>query len=222
MPRRPRFSSGGYVFHVLNRGAGRQTLFLTEEDYDAFVALLEQAQSHVPMRVLAYCVMPNHWHLVLWPEADDALSEYMRWLTTTHSQRWHAHRGTAGTGPVYQGRFKSFPVQADEHFLAVCRYVERNALRANLVRRAEAWKWNSLWQRAREGAAVSLSPWPVPAGRDWLQFVNDVQSEEELASIRQSVLRGRPFGAGSWVRSAAESLGLHHTLRTRGNPGRYD
>src|SRR6185369_12635151 len=143
MPRRPRFAQAGYVFHVLNRGAGRQTLFETDSDYDAFAALIEQAKSQVAMRVLAFCVMPTHWHLVLWPESDDALSEYMRWLTVTHTQRWRARRGTAGTGPVYQGRLQSFPVQEDDHLWAVCRYAERNALRANLCTRAELWKWIS-------------------------------------------------------------------------------
>lgn len=219
MPRRPRFSTGGYVFHVLNRGAGRQTLFESEGDYDAFVLLIEEARRQVAMRVLAYCVMPNHWHLVLWPENDNALSEFMRWLTTTHSVRWHAWYKTAGTGPVYQGRFKSFPIQADDHFLAVCRYVERNALRAQLVRRAELWKWCSLWQREQCAAPVSLSPWPIPAGQFWVEHVNDAQTEAEVESIRQSIVRGRPYGDARWVRRTALSLGLASTLRSRGSPG---
>src|SRR5713101_412578 len=110
MPRRARSVPGGLVYHVLNR-----------------------AHARTPIRILGYCLMPNHWHLVLWPRDDGQLSEFMRWLTVTHTQRWHAHHHTAGTGPVYQGRFKSFPVQSDEHVITVCRYVERNPLRANLV-----------------------------------------------------------------------------------------
>jgi len=220
MPRRPRFSTAGYVFHVLNRGAERQKLFESEGDYDAFVVLLEQARLQVPMRVLAFCAMPNHWHLVLWPEEDDALSEFMRWLTVTHSVRWHASRGTTGTGPVYQGRFKSFPVQEGDHFLTVCRYVERNALRAGLVRRAELWKWCSLWQRERCSAAVSLSAWPVPTGQAWVQHVNEAQTEGEVEAIRRSIARGSPYGDSGWMRSTAKSLGLQSTLRSRGSPGR--
>ena len=220
MPRRPRFATGGYVFHVLNRGAGRQTLFETDHDYDAFVALLDEARRHTPMRLLAFCVMPNHWHLVLWPETDDSLSEYMRWLTVTHSQRWHAFRGTAGTGPVYQGRFKSFPVEEDDHFFAVCRYVERNALRAGLVTLAERWKWGSLWHGASQSALLALDSWPVPRPSNWIEHVNQPQSEEELAAIRESVLRGRPYGSRAWVRQAAKTLGLTNTLRMRGSPGR--
>lgn len=218
MPRRPRFASAGYAFHVLNRGAGRQTLFHEQRDYDAFVNLLEEARGQAPMRVLAYCLMPNHWHLVLWPETDDALSAYMHWLTTTHCHRWQAFYGSAGCGPVYQGRFKSFPVQADDHFLAVCRYVERNALRAGIVSRAELWKWSSLWQRVNNSPAVALSAWPVPLGATWLEYVNEPQNEMELATIRNSVNRGRPYGSATWVREVAKRLGLESTLRSRGNP----
>src|SRR5213079_76042 len=104
-----------------------------------------------PMRLIGYCLMPNHWHLVLWPRKDGELSAYLRWLTVTHTQRYHAHYHTAGTGPLYQGRFKSFPIQEDEHFLTVMRYAERNPLRANLVKRAEEWRWSSLWQRCQGG-----------------------------------------------------------------------
>lgn len=208
MPRRPRFSQAGHVFHVLNRGASRQTLFDKEADYDAFVSLLEQARHKIEMRILSYCVMPNHWHLVLWPETDDALSEYMRWLTVTHSQRWHAHRGSTGTGPVYQGRFKSFPVQQDEHSLALCRYVERNALGASLCSRAELWKWSSAWQAANKAGPVTLSPWPMSRPAEWLSWVNEPQSEAELEALRRSVVRGRPYGTSDWTRETARALGL--------------
>ncbi|HEV3084810.1 MAG TPA: transposase, partial [Gemmataceae bacterium] len=104
-------------------------LFLKDGDFEAFERILAQTLETRPMRILAYCLLSNHWHLVLWPEHDGDLSEFLRWLTVTHTQRWHAHYHTTGTGPAYQGRFKSFPVQEDDHLLTVCRYVERNALR---------------------------------------------------------------------------------------------
>jgi len=130
MPRRPRIATGGFVYHVLNRGVGRMQIFEDDDDFAAFERVLAEAIHRRPAaRLLGYCVMPNHWHLVLWPRGDDDLSEFMRWLTVTHTQRWHAHRRSAGTGPIYQGRFKSFPIERDEHFLTAMRYVERNALR---------------------------------------------------------------------------------------------
>ena len=140
MPRRLRFQPGGHVYHVLNRATARSQIFSSEQDYVAFERVLQVAGQRVPVRLLAYCVMPNHWHLLVWPQNDGDLSEYMRWLTVTHTQRWHLAHGTAGTGPLYQGRYKSFPVESDDHFYRVCRYVERNPLRANLVSRAECWR----------------------------------------------------------------------------------
>jgi putative transposase len=216
MPRRQRFSSAGHVFHVLNRAVARQALFSSPGDFDAFVALLSEAQHRISMRLLAFVVMPNHWHLVLWPETDDALSEYMRWLTVTHAQRWHAAHGTAGTGSLYQGRFKSFPIQEDDHLLTVCRYVERNALRANLVSRAELWKWSSLWSWRNNSAAISLANWPVPRPSNWLEYVNEPQTEAELASIRKSITRSRPFGDNDWTVHAAQRLGLETSMRIAG------
>jgi putative transposase len=137
MPRHLRFSSGGYVYHVLNRAVARDRIFAKLRDYEAFEEVLVAAKQRVPMRLLAWAVLPNHWHLVLWLRGDGDLSEFMRWMTVTHTQRWHAAHRTSGTGPLYQGRFKSFPIEEDEHLWTVLRYVERNALRANLVQWAE-------------------------------------------------------------------------------------
>src|SRR3954454_23046547 len=148
MSRPPRASEGGLVYHALNRGNVRLLIFEDDEDYAAFERTLGEAVTRYDMRLLAYCLMPNHFHLVVWPRLDGDLTRFMRWLTMTHTQRWHAHRHSAGSGHLYQGRFKSFPVQHDGHLLTVCRYVERNALRAGLVERAQLWRWGSLWRRA--------------------------------------------------------------------------
>jgi len=151
MPRAKRVTPGGYVYHVLNRGVGRMTIFNKPEDYQAFTQVLMEVCDRKPgVDLLCYCLMPNHWHLLLRPRRSGDLSEFMRLLTVTHTQRYHAHYHTGGTGPVYQGRFKSFPVQDESHFLVAARYVERNPLRANLVERAEDWLWSSLRAR-REG-----------------------------------------------------------------------
>jgi putative transposase len=164
--------------------------------------------------------MPNHWHLVLWPRQDGELTAFVRWLTHTHSMRWHAHHRTAGTGHIYQGRFKSFPVETDEHFYTVVRYVERNPLRANLVARAEKWRWSSLGQRGHPEGKLGriLHGWPLPEPEDWARIVNAVQTSAELEAVRRAVLRGSPFGSESWQRRIAGRLGLEYTLRPRGRP----
>ena len=208
------------VFHVLNRGNARARIFHKDADYEAFERILGEAKKRYDMRVLAFCLMPNHWHLILWPRHDGDLSRFMGWLTLTHTQRWHAHRGTGGTGHVYQGRFKSFPVQADDHFLTVCRYVERNGLRAELVPRPDAWRWSSLWRREHGSLddRALLSEWPVRCPRDWLSWVKEPQTEAELESLRRSITRGCPYGSETWVERTVKKLGLETTLRPRGRP----
>lgn len=221
MGRPYRTALGGYVYHMLNRANGRLPIFQKDGDYAAMERILAEALAHVPgMRLLAYCLMPNHWHLVVWPQRDGELSDFGHWLTLTHTQRWHAHYHDVGTGHLYQGRFKSFPVCADEHLLQVCRYVERNALRAGLVARAEAWPWGSLWQRAlrpRPAKAI-LSAWPLEIPSDWVKEVNRPQTEAELEALRRSVQRGQPYGEEGWAKRVAVRLGLESTLRARGRP----
>ena len=192
-----------------------------DSDYEAFLQTLAETQQHVPgMRLLAYCLMPNHWHLVLWPEADGELSDFMHWLTLTHTQRWHAHYQNVGGGHLYQGRFKSFPVATDEHYLTVGRYVERNALGAGLVKRAEDWQWGSLARRRDVNSlelpmlGVGRLPWP----RNWLEQVNRPPSEREVEAVRRSVDRGQPYGPPRWVQNTVGQLGLASRMRPCGRP----
>jgi putative transposase len=219
MPRHPRAAPGGYVYHCMNRAAARLPLFQKDGDYEAFERVLLAAFSRHPIRLLAYCLMPNHWHFVLWPEKDGQLTAFLRWLTHTHTQRWHAHYHTSGTGHLYQGRFKSFPVEEDDHLYTVLRYVERNALRADLVANVRQWRWSSLHQRLAKGRLHSLlSPWPVPMPRDWLERVRRPQTEAELKALRRAIQKGQPFGSEMWQRRTAKALGLEFTFRERGRP----
>lgn len=213
--------SGGYVYHALNRAVARLPLFEKAGDFDAFERVLVEAHARCPIRILGYCLMPNHWHFVLWPERDGQLTEFLRWLTHTHTQRWHAHYHTAGTGHLYQGRFKAFPIEEDDHLYTVLRYVERNALRAQLCERAEAWRWPSLARRlggASDPIGKLLSAWPLPLPDDWVERVNRPQTEAELEAVRRSVLRGQPFGTEGWREQTAAELGLESAFRRPGRP----
>jgi putative transposase len=220
MPRPRRAAAGGLIYQALNRANARLATFDNDDDYAAFERVLQQAVARFDMRLLDYCLMPDHFHLLLWPRADGDLSTFMRWLTMTHTQRWHADHGTAGTGQLYQGRYKSFPVQSDEHLLTVCRYVEQNALRANLVRRAEERKCGSLSARwAEEGVErPTLTPWPIKRPRDWRARVNRPLVPKAEEAILRGMHRGQPFGSESWQSEVAARLGLESSLRTRGRP----
>ena len=218
MARRTRCTDAGYVYHVLNRAVGRSTLFHKPGDYTAFENILKEAWQRTAMRLLSYVIMPNHWHLVVWPEQEQTLSRYVPWLTVTHVRRWHAHYHSEGTGPIYQGRFKSFPVQEDDHLLTLCRYVERNPLRADLVERAENWRWSSLWHRSRATDVSWLSGWPIGLPAGWTEHVNGVQTEDALTALRRSVARGAPYGEAEWQAKTAAALGLQSSLRALGRP----
>jgi putative transposase len=210
------------VFHVLNRGVGRMRLFESESDYLAFGRVIEETLRVAPIRICAYCLMPNHWHLVLWPEHDGDLSTFMQRMTNMHTQRWQRAKNVVGFGHLYQGRFKSFPVETDDHFYRLVRYVERNALRAGLAVRAEDWRWSSLHRRCHRQSGPPLAAWPLPEPTDWVPQVNAPQTDAELEEIRHSIRRGSPLGTSAWAAQTAEQLGLQSTLRARGRPFKRD
>jgi len=214
MGRPLRAAPGDTVYHVLNRANARRTLFEDDGDYLAFQRVLAQACDRVGMRLLAYCVMPNHWHLVVWPRGNGDLSRFMNWLTLTHTQRWHRHRNSVGNGHVYQGRFKSFPIETSEYLLTVCRYVERNPVRAGLVTRAEQWQWSS----AASSKGAMLHQWPVPRPQAWAEWVNADEHHEQVEALRRSVVKGQPFGSEPWTKQMVTRWNLGMTLRKRGRP----
>ena len=192
------------VFHVLNRGNDRRTIFENRGDYRAFLRLIGEIQQVVSMRLLAYCLMPNHWHLLLWPERDGDLGTFMHRLTITHVRRWQLRHQTVGYGHLYQGPYKSFPVQDDSHFYAACRYVERNALRANLVLRAQDWQWGSL--------ARSMGEQSVQQTAQLFQLAS-VSATELVRVGERGTERGR-VERSTHLRSAGASF-RHQVLATR-------
>jgi putative transposase len=220
MGRPPRATAGGVVYHVLNRANFGLTLFAADRDYATFAGALTEALGRRPMRLLAYCLVPDSFALLLWPSGDGDLSAFMRTLTLVHTLRWHADHKSTGSGHVYQGRFRSFPVQPNEHFLTVCRHLERGGMRAGLVARAQDWRWSSLWQRqpGNTAPAPSLSRWPVAAPTDWTRRVNTPLRDAEIEAVERSLERGQPFGGQRWQATITERLGLESTFRPRGRP----
>jgi putative transposase len=200
---------------VLNRGNARATVFHKDGDYNAFLHLLRQAGERVPVRLVGYCLMPNHFHFVLSPREDGDLSDYMEWLMTAHVRRYHHHYHSSGH--IWQGRFRAFAIQEDDHLLTVLRYVERNPLRANLVARAEDWPCSSVTMPLPQNAPP-LDPSPVPRPPDWLEHVNLPQTEAELQRLRECLRRNRPYGVLPWLQWTAKRLGLEASLRPLGRP----
>lgn len=203
----------------MNRAAKRVPLFESPADYGAFENVLIEGLARFRVALYAYCVMPNHWHFVIAPLTDGALSRFMHWVTMTHARRWQTARGMDGHGAVYQGRFKAIPVSTDIHFLCICRYVERNALRAGLVARAEEWQWSSGHRRLADNETSWLARWPVAPPSDWSEHLNAAQPASELHAIRSAVRNGEPYGSSEWRHELIARLGGGE-WRKRGRPRR--
>jgi len=220
MPRVERVDISENIYHVLNRANARVQIFDTKEDYILFENILTEGIEKYDMRILAYSIMPNHWHLILNPKNDGDLSKFMDWVTNTHTRRWHTGKGTIGQGHLYQGRYKSFICQDDTHFLTLIRYVERNALKANLVKKAENWKWSSVWRRENgtEKEKKLLTELPLELSRDYLTILNQPQSEKEEEALEKSIRKSSPYGEIGWVEKTVKKFGLEQTLKGVGRP----
>ena len=220
MPRIMRTNVGGEIYHVLNRSNARVQIFDTDKDYQLFEQILEEGVGKYNMRILAYCLMPNHWHLVLHPRNDGDLSLFMSWITNTHTRRWHVMKDTVGQGHLYQGRYKSFICDKDVHFHTLVRYVERNAKKANLVKRAEHWRWSSIWRRIQGTPAqqILLAPWPSLAPKNYLDILNTPQSKAEEDALERSIDKNIPFGTDVWQHAMVKKHGLEQTMRDVGRP----
>ncbi|MBI2474793.1 MAG: transposase [Candidatus Taylorbacteria bacterium] len=220
MPRQTRVAIGGLIYHVINRANGRERIFKTDNDYVHFESLMLEAVELIGMRVLSYCIMPNHWHIVLYPKNDSDLSKFMMWLTTTHVRQTRVKTNSVGSGHIYQGSYKSFPIENDNHLLTVIRYVEQNPLRAKLVNKSEEWRWSSLFRRTRGNKEDKkiLSQLPTELPSNYLQSVNTVLRNDDLEAIRYSVKKGKPFGSDKWVGKMVDRFNLTSTLRGVGRP----
>ncbi len=216
MPRISRGLVDCSVYHVINRGNGGQVVFHKGKDYEAFIGIMEEAKTHYFVKVFAYCLMPNHFHMVLMPDKAEHLSKMMQWVMTSHVRRYHRHYGTSGH--IWQGRYKSFLIQKDSHLLTVLRYVESNALRAGLVNSAKDWLWSSYLESTGKRPRLLIDEVPIELPKDWGKYVDEPITEKELDKLRQSVHRQSPYGSPSWQIQVSKDLGLESTLRPRGRP----
>jgi putative transposase len=221
MPRLARHRLQRGCFHVLNRGNHRQTLFHSREDYAQFLYLLAEAQKRFAIALWGYCLMDNPWHLVIEVETIDELSGCVHWICNRHVRLFHRERRELGGGHIYQGRYKSFPIQDEAYLYQVLRYVEANPVRARLVERARDWPWSSLSQTEIKRGLLALErprlvAWP--RNLQWEAEVDQPIEAEPLRNIHQSVIRGTPLGDPDWVSRLTIEQGLQTTIRPRGRP----
>lgn len=216
MPRRLRLGLQGTAFHVMNRAVRRTRLFKTERDYEAFLVVVREGLLQSNVNVIAYEVMPNHWHFVVTCDRIEEVSAWLHWVTGTHAIRWNLAHGCRGSGAVYQSRFKAVPIQRETSLIRVCRYVERNALRKGLVGAAEQWRWGSLYAVLENFHPIPLSKWPILRPSDWIEFVNRPENSAELEALRKTIRRNQPVGDRDWQEAVAPFIGL--SMRPIGRP----
>lgn len=215
MPRTARASKADICYHVMSRGNNRSIIFHDDGDYRFFENLLTRAKNRIPIRVFAWCLMPNHFHLVLRPLQDGDLGRWMHWFLTCQV---HYHRKKHQiSGRIWEGQFKAPPIQEDGHMLTVLRYVERNPVRTGLVDDVMKWPWSSFQRRSRKEDPLLDRP-PIDLPLSWRSFINEPLTVTELAAVRTSLNREQPYGDPAWVRGTAEHLGLLSNLRPRGRP----
>jgi putative transposase len=224
MPRPLRPIEDGLIYHVINRGNNRQPVFHKRADFQAFLDALAELKERKPFDLYGYCLLNNHFHLLIRPTGD-SISRIMQSLLVSHTQRYHKHHRSGGH--VWQGRFKSPVIQNDEHLLTVLRYIEANPLRARLVRRAEDYLWSSYRTHGLGEASTlvdalisydQLSPSPAIRQRKWAEKVHRPLEEKTLVSIRHSNDSGLPYGDSAWIQRLAKKLHLDLTIRPRGRP----
>ncbi len=220
MPRNARVDIGGEIYHVINRANGRMQIFHSKEDYVLFEQLLLETKELVDMRILAYIIMPNHWHLLLQPRTDGDLGTFMHRLSNAHTRKVHAKTKTNGSGHLYQGRYKSFLVDIDTYLLTLIKYIERNPVRAKLVMQCETWQWGSAWRRvhgeSKQKQLIDTLPTPLPHG--YKRWINTPDTATELDRIHTSIQKGVPYGRESWVEKMVTKHHLESTLQQPGRP----
>jgi putative transposase len=225
MGRLPRLTADDLVYHALNRGNNRTDIFADDDDHQAFLVAMANTQKRYAFRLLGYCLMTNHFHLLLRPGPGQSISRILQSLTIAHTWRYHRRHHTVGH--VWQGRFKSPVVQGDEHLLTVLRYIEANPLRAGMVSDLSEYRWSSYQSHGLGRPDHLLSPMPEldalgrsPSERRarWRRKVQAAQGQDEIDRIRASLRTGKPLGRPEFVEATAQRLGINLNARPRGRP----
>jgi len=220
MARAKRIDIKDYHYHVLNRANRRMQIFNDDGDYQIFELILSEAKEKFDMRIVAYCIMPNHFHLILHPKEDGDIQKFMQWLTLTHTQRLHAKNKTIGHGHIYQGRYKSFIVDDDDYLKTLLLYVEQNPLRAGLVKNLRNWKWGSYYVRnygnSEKKKMLSIHHYQIT--QNYNENINIKFSKEKLQSIGNSITRSKPYGSASWTEKIVKKFDLESAIRGVGRP----
>ena len=216
MARLARFVQPGVPHHITQRGNRRQATFFSDHDYALYHDLVAEGCRSAGVACWAYCLMPNHVHLILVPEDEGGLR---RALGEAHRRYTRAVNFREGwRGYLWQGRFASFPMD-EAHLLACVRYVELNPVRARLVERPEDWRWSSAAAHlAGHGDGLFDAAPMLDRVTDWRALLDSGLDEAEHRAIQAHERIGRPLGASAWIERLERLSGRRLARRPAGRP----
>jgi putative transposase len=215
MARLARVVAPGIPHHVIQRGNRRQKTFFNEDDYRFYLKLMAQWCETYQVEAWAYCLMPNHVHLILVPQTKEGLSLAIGEAHRRYTRRINFREDWRGH--LWQGRFSSF-IMGDSHLLACVRYVELNPVRAGLVKAPENWPWSSAGPHinGRDDILVKTGPLQQLIKKDWKTFLCGTVQEPEMALFRKHERTGRPLGDDGFIKNMESVLDRRLTPQKRG------
>ena len=216
MPRIARGIADNQIYHIINRGNRREAVFHDNYDYEKFLKLLIESKEKYAIKIYAYCLMPNHFHLVIYTKYADSLSQGMHWISSS-SVRYYNKRYNI-SGHLWQGRYKSFIVQEDSYLLVLLKYVEANPKRARIVKDCIDYKYSSANNRIKNNENLITDEIPILLPDDWYAYINSDEKITDIESIRNCINRQAPLGDKNWKYMVSKKYNLESTINPRGRP----
>lgn len=216
MPRIARGLADNQIYHIINRGNRREAVFHDNYDYEKFLKLLIESKEKYAVKIYAYCLMPNHFHLVIYTKYADSLSQAMHWISSSYVRYYNKRYNISGH--LWQGRYKSFIVQEDSYLLVLLKYVEANPKRARIVKDCIDYKYSSANNRIKNNENLITDEVPILLPDDWYTYINSDEKITDIESIRNCINRQAPLGDKNWKYMVSKKYNLESTINPRGRP----
>jgi len=220
MPRIARIVGAGYPHHIVQRGNNRERVFWDQTDYQKYLSFLARYSEEKEAAILAYCLMPNHAHLLVIPSEEEALAKMMQGVTLCYTQ--YFNKKGARTGRLWECRFHSTVIDGDNYLWAVCKYIENNPVRARIAKKPEDYPYSSAKAHilGRKDPLLNEHLFRTDEQNEYKRFMKLEEDKKILEEIRKQTRLGKPFGEAEFLRTLSKKLGYEFIFRQKGRPGK--